>query len=380
MIRIVHVIADLSIGGAEMMLARIIGAMDRHAFETTVVTLTGDGPLRETIEGLGVPVRTLGMHRKFDAALALVALTRLLRHLRPHVIQTWMYHSDLLGGLAARGAGSVPVVWGVRQSAFRPQDLPLTTRWTLQACARLSWKLPTRIVCCSEAARRTHAAYGYSREKMVVIPNGFDLSTFKPDPEARSAVRQELGLPPGSPLIGLIARFHPQKDHQTFLRAAALLAARRPDVHFLLCGDGITWDNPALTAWIMAAGLRGRLHLLGPRRDVPRLSAALDVATSSSAYGEAFPNAVGEALACGVPCVVTDVGDSADVVGEAGRVVPPRDPAALARAWEELLALEESERCSLGLQGRARVQARFSLSQVAAEYERLYGGIVKRQA
>src|SRR3989304_9720276 len=118
---------------------------------------------------------------------------------------------------------------------------------------------------------------------MVVIPNGFDLSTFKPDPEARSAVRQELGLPPGSPLIGLIARFHPQKDHQTFLRAAALLAARRPDVHFLLCGDGITWDNPALTAWIMAAGLRGRLHLLGPRRDVPPLSAALDAATSSSA-------------------------------------------------------------------------------------------------
>ncbi len=378
MIKIVHLISDLDVGGAEMMLFRLVAAMNRGAFQTTIVTLRGDGPLRSNIESLRIPVRTLGVTRKLDAVLSLLPLTQLLRRWRAHIVQTWMYHSDLLGGIAARGAGSIPVVWGIRQSSFRPQDLQRTTLWTLKACARLSRALPARIICCSEAARRTHVALGYAAEKMVVIPNGFDLSAFRPDPFARASVREEFGVPPQTRLVGVIARFHPQKDHQTFLRAAARLATRRPDIHFLLCGDGIGWDNPALTSLVDIPTLRGRLHLLGPRRDVPRLMAALDVVTSSSAYGEAFPNVIGEALACGVPCVVTDVGDSAEVVGDAGRVVPPRDPVALARAWDEMLALSEEERRRLGLLGRARVEAQFSLPRVTAQYEQLYHGIAER--
>jgi len=213
---------------------------------------------------------------------------------------------------------------------------------------------------------------------MLVIPNGSDLSTFKPALEARRSVRRELGLREGIPLVGLVARFDLPKDHRTFVRAAALLHDRVPEANFVLCGDGITWENPQLTEWIDAAGIRSCCHLLGRRLDVPRLTAALDVASSSSAYSEAWPLVVGEAMACGVPCVVTDIGDSALIVGDTGRVVPPKDPEALAEAWYELLAVGPDVRARLGVAARRRIEERFSLTSAIAKYEELYEGIALR--
>jgi glycosyltransferase involved in cell wall biosynthesis len=206
---------------------------------------------------------------------------------------------------------------------------------------------------------------------MVVLPNGFDLDAFQPDPAARGSVRQELGISEETPLIGLVARFHPQKDHHNFMQAAAQLHARLPNVHFLLCGAGVTPENPALAQWVEEAGLRANVHLLGVRQDVPRLSAALDIATSSSS-GEGFPNVVGEAMACGVPCVVTDVGDAALIVGETGRVVPPHDAQALADAWHDLLNAGEDYRYELGMAARRRVQECFSMTTISRRYEQLY--------
>ena len=284
-----------------------------------------------------------------------------------------MYHSDLVGGLAALIGGG-RVIWGIRFSNFDPQTCSRATIWTARACAALSRWLPTRIVCCSEASRSVHAALGYRADKMVVIPNGFDLGIFRPDPAARAAVRAELAIPPEALLIGLVGRFDPQKDQRVFLQAAALLAEGHQDARFLLCGDDITAENSALMSWIDPA-IRQRCHLLGRRDDLPRLTAALDVATSSSAYGEAFSNAVGEAMACAVPCVVTDVGDSARIVGETGKVVPPRDARALATAWSELLAAGEPARRSLGLAARGRVEARYSLPAIVRRYEALYQAV-----
>ena len=210
---------------------------------------------------------------------------------------------------------------------------------------------------------------------MVVIPNGFDLAAFRPDPPARWSVRHELSIPAETPLIGLVGRFHPQKDHQTFVQAAAWLHTRLPETHFLLCGDGITWENPTLAAWIETAGLRPCFHLLGRRDDIPRLTAALDLASSSSAYGEGFSNVIGEAMACGVPCVVTDVGDAALLVGSTGRVVPPRTPQALAQEWYALLALEREGKEQLGRAARQRIEAHFSLPAIVARYEALYAAL-----
>ncbi|MGH7860054.1 MAG: glycosyltransferase, partial [Candidatus Binatia bacterium] len=264
-----------------------------------------------------------------------------------------------------------PVVWNLRHSDFDPSRRKRTFGWTVSACARLSRIVPARIVSCSEESLRVHAAIGYPAERMVVIPNGFDLDRFRPDPDARAALRREIGVPDAVPLVGLVGRYHAEKDHRTFFAAAARLYAARPDARFLLCGPKITWETPDLVAEITAAGLAERCILLGRRDDMARINAALDVACSSSAT-EGFPNVIGEAMACGVPCVATDVGDSARIVGDTGRIVPRRDPEALAAALREVLDLDPARRRQLGLAARRRVEERFSLSSVVARYEDLY--------
>ena len=376
--KVTHIITGLNTGGAETMLYRLLAYTDRAAFEPQVVSMTDIGPVGEKIRALGVPVRMLGMRRGVSNPLGVLRLARLLGSDPPHVVQTWMYQADLVGGLAARLAGGVPVAWGIHSTYLDPRSVTLIKLWTVRACARTSHRLPTRIVCCSEDTRKVHAELGYATEKMLVIPNGSDLVTFRPDPEARSSVRRELGVQEGTPLVALVARFDAPKDHRTFVRAAALLHARVPHVNFVLCGDDITWENPQLTGWIDAAGIRSHCHLLGRRTDVPRLTAALDIASSSSFYGEAWSLAVGEAMACGIPCVVTDIGDSALIVGDTGRVVPPKKPEALADAWHELLAMGRDERVGLGLAARRRMEEHFSFSSVVTKYEELYKELATR--
>jgi glycosyltransferase involved in cell wall biosynthesis len=205
-----------------------------------------------------------------------------------------------------------------------------------------------------------------------VIPNGFDLQAFKPDPAARQSVRAELEIPTDAPVIGLVGRFDPQKDHRNFVHAARELQRTWPDVHFVLCGDDITWENPKLRAWIEETGIRKQCRLIGRRHDMPRLTAAFDIAASSSSFGEGFPNVIGEAMACAVPCAVTDVGDSALIVGQTGRVVPAENPKELANAFQELVELGRDGRSRLGMAARCRVQEHFDLPDIVRQYQNLY--------
>jgi glycosyltransferase involved in cell wall biosynthesis len=371
-VRVAHVITGLQTGGAEVMLARLLAATDRDRFDSTVLALRGWGPIGDQIAALGVPVEALGLAPGLGAPAALAGLGQRLRRFRPDVVQTWLYHADLVGGLAGRLVAGAPVVWGLHSSNLEPGIVKPGTIRIAHACARLSGWLPAAIVCCSEATREAHARFGYRPDKLVVIPNGIDPAAFRPDPAARAAVRAELGLPADALVVGMIARFDPQKDHRTFVRAAAIAAAADPRLRFLLCGDRVSPDNAELWGWIEAAGIGDRVHLLGPRRDVARLAAALDLGTLSSAAVEALPLVIAETMACGVPCVVTDVGDSARLVGEAGLVVPPRDPEALAAGWVALLGLPEPERAALGAAARRRIEQHYSLAAAVARYEALY--------
>jgi glycosyltransferase involved in cell wall biosynthesis len=343
-VRVVHIISGLELGGAEMMLYQLLGGSDRERFQSEVVSMTEGGSVGERIGQLGIPVHALGMRRRLPTPWHLLPLIRVLRRARPDVIQTWMYHADLFGGVAARLAGRIPVVWGIHHTQLERES--------------------------SEATRRVHIQMGYAPDKMQVIPNGIDLDRFRPDPEARTSVRAELGLEPEAFLIGMVARFHPQKDHHTFVRAASLLADQ-PGVHFLLCGKGITGQNAELSGWIGGAGMGSRIHLLGLREDIPRVVAALDISTLSS-RSEAFPLVVGEAMASGVPCVVTDVGDLAEIVGTAGVVVPPRDPEALAEAWNTVIGAGPEGRARLGELARKRIAERYSLQAAVMRYQDLY--------
>jgi len=370
-IKVVHIINWLNYGGAEVMLCSLLARTDRERFESMVVALIDVLPLAERVEALGIPVRAMGMRRGVPDPRGVVRLARLLHRERPQVVQTWMDHSNLIGGVAARLAARAPVIWGVHQTNHIPQLTKRTTLMTVSACAQLSRRLPTRIVCCSESARAAYARQGFAAGRLTVIPNGFDTDVFRPDPAARRDVRQEIGLDPDATLIGLVARYDPFKDHANFLRAAAALKGRLPDVHFLLCGDRVDPGNETLASMVAALGLRSRCHLLGHRRDMPHLTASLDLTVQSS-ITEAFPLALGEALACGVPCVATDVGDSAAIIGESGRIVPPRDSEALAAACRELLELSPEARARMGQSGRLRIQERYELVSITRRFENLY--------
>jgi glycosyltransferase involved in cell wall biosynthesis len=281
-----------------------------------------------------------------------------------------MYHADLLGLVAGKLAGVPSVIWGIHSanetlSGWRP-----LTRWVVRTCALLS-RYPETILSVSESGKRAHAAMGYDTSRMVVVHNGYDLEVFKPAPEARAAVRRELGLSSDTLLVGLIARFHPAKDFRNFFKAASILLERHTGVHFLMAGTGVSTSNPELSRPIHELGLTGHLHLLGRRDDIPIVDASLDIGCISSAT-EAFPNSVAEAMACGVPCVVTDVGDAALIVGDTGRVVPPRNPEALARGLGDMMDLGPEGRKLLGERARQRVAEKFSLVKMIDAYEALY--------
>ena len=368
-VRVAHVITDLNVGGAELMLARLVAAMDPRIIESSVISLAPVGPVAESIRRAGVRVHEVGFDPGRLQPIKMARLVRLVRQTRPHVMQTWLYHADLAGLIAAALAHVPNVAWNVRCAELDSGDHPSSTFWLLRVLAKAS-RWPAAIVSNSVAGKRAHEQLGYTSRRWRIIPNGFDTDVFRPDAVAGIALRHELGTPVEALLVGLLARFHPMKDHTTFLRAAALVAAQMPDAHFVAAGRGVD-DNRVLRQLVRDLRLDHVVHLLPERRDPSAFLAALDVAVSSS-YGEAFPNVIGEAMACATPCVVTDVGDSAAIVDGGGVVVPPRDPDALAGGITRILKLEAETRTSLGYRGRERVIAEFSLRHVARQYEELY--------
>ena len=276
--KITHIITGLAADGAENALYHLLAALDRQEYQNDVISLTDRGPTAARIEALGVPVRALGMMRGVPNPLAIRRIAKILRRSRPQIVHTWMYHSNLLGGLAAQAAGGIPVIWGIHHSRVDAQDTKRITVWTVRACAWFSKQLPARIICCANSSESAHVQLGYDAKKMQVIYNGIDTELFRPNPEARVALRSRLGLPADALLIGMAGRLHRHKDHRTFLAAARLLREKFPDVHFVLCGEGLTPDNPklarrnrrgprgALPSYGRAAGDAGVLRGSGHRR------------------------------------------------------------------------------------------------------------------
>jgi glycosyltransferase involved in cell wall biosynthesis len=376
--RIAMIITGLGTGGAEMMLLRLLENIDRDRFHCHVFSLTSEGDIGPRIRSLNIPVEAIGMQGNSVDLRAVLNLSRKLRAARFELVHTWMYHSDLLGGIAGRLAGIRAVAWGVHNSTLDRRKTAIGTRLVVRLNALVSRWVPARILCCAEAARRIHVGLGYASSKFTVIPNGFDLSRFQPDAAARDSVRLELGIPIETKLVGVVGRFHPQKNHAGFLQAASLLHKQHPEAHFVLVGEGLNATNAELVAFASGHGIADRVHWMGRRDDIARLMSSLDVLVSSSSFGEAFPIVLGEAMACGVPCVTTDVGDSAEIVGATGFVVPPGDAQALASAVCNLLDLDEASRRSLGGLARGRVQQLFDIRRVAKQYEDFYTALLAR--
>ena len=370
MIRVVHLITGLEIGGAERVLANLVRRSDAARFEHRVVSMTDLGPVGVELCDAGFRVGALGMRRGRPSLSGFWKLVRLLRREKPHCLQCWMYHANLLGLMAARLAGVKQVIWGIHDAAQTLDRFSPLTRLVVRVGGWLS-RFSTVIIVCSRSGLESHQTLGYDAAKMVVIPNGYDLDVFKPDPEARLQVRRELGLRDDALLIGLMARVDPVKDHATFFRAAGILKRKRPQVYFVLAGSGISPDNGEILSMVQENALEGFVRLLGPRSDIRRLTAALDIASLSSS-SEAFPNVVGEAMACGVPCVVTDAGDARYLVGDTGITVSPRDPEAMAAGWRSLIEMGTEARRALGQKARERIEAKFHLATIVSAYESQY--------
>ena len=380
-LRVLHIITGLGQGGAESVLFRLAtypGADVEHV----VVSLTDEGLYGERLRAAGVAVHALGMKRGRVSLGGFMALRSLIASSRPDAVQTWMYHADLIGGLAARLAGVRAIAWGIRNSGEHLERSSRSARLVLRACALLSGRVPKAIVCAAQKSAERHADKGYDRERMVVIANGYDLSRFAPNDEARQRVRAQWGLPQDVPAIGCVARWDPLKDHANLLRAVAALVrdGRDAGLRCVLIGRGMDTANAELAALIDRLGLRDRLVLAGPSDDVPTAMNGLDLHVLSSC-AEGFPNVVAEAMACGVYCVVTDVGDAAYIVGDAGVVVPPEQSEALARGIETALREVASRgRARAGEAGRARVLENFDLARMVQSYVAVWRRISGVQA
>lgn len=371
-VRVVHLIPDLDTGGAEIMLARLVAAVDRSRIHSVVVSMTDVGQIGKQITGAGISVVALGMSRGRINVTAFGRLVRLLRRFKPDVLQTWLYHADVTGLIAAKCAGIRHVAWNIRCTEIDARDTSVLLRLVIRTAVWIS-RWPSIIVSNSEAGRAVHQRLGYATDRWTIIPNGLDTCQFKPSISARTGFRQELGLRDDVPLVGMLARFHPMKDHETFLRAADLVARRRKDVRFVLAGRGVG-SNEALIRVIDQLGLQGKVYLFDERQDVPHLLAALDVAVMSST-SEGFPTVVAEAMACGTPCVATDVGDARAIIADTGIVVPPRQPAAIANGIAQLIELDEASIESLRRSVRAAIVNRFAIARIANQYTELWSNL-----
>lgn len=368
--RVAHVVPALATGGAQMMLAKLL-ERGEDPTEQLVVALRPGGGLWGRVEATGARVAHLGLAAGQASPVALLRLAHLLRSWRPDLVHGWMYHGNLAAQLAAALVNwRLPVIWNIRHSLHDLAAEKPATRRVIRIGAPLSRRVGA-VVYNSAISARQHRAHGYAASAEV-IPNGFDVERFRPDARRRAKIRAELGLDETVILVGMIARDHPMKDHATLIEAIAAPTARGIGLQLVLAGEGVDASNQRLMALVHRMGIDRRVHLLGERADMPDLMAALDVAVLSSAWGEGFPNVLGEAMACAVPCVATDIGDCRTILAGHGSVVPARDPAALAAAIDGFAMLPAHRRAEVGAAARRRVVTEYSLSAIAERYGNLY--------
>ena len=374
-LKLVFVITGLGTGGAEMMLYKLLTRINRDRYAPIVISMISGGIFVERILALDIPVETLGMKPGRYNPIALLKLSQMLRSIKPDLIQGWMYHANLAALLANFLSNSqAPVFWSIHHSvdSLKAEKFALAT--TIKLTALLSDRVD-RVVFSAEKGQRQHLKLGYSPDNATAIVDNFDLAKYKPVSNPEFNLRSFLNLPEDTIIIGSVARYHPMKDHANLIDGAAILISNNPQVHFVLVGPNVDEQNPDLSAQIAQLGIGKQVHLLGERQDIPDLMTSFDIFTTSSAYGESFPNVLGEAMSCQIPCVATDIGDSRTIIGETGVVVPPKDPQALADAWHQLIVAGGEKRHELGRQARQRIETNFNLdgsNSFVRKYESIY--------
>ena len=372
-LRVLHIISSLGDGGAEGVLYRL--CCQSADAEHTVVSFLDEGKYGSMLEAMGHRVYCLRMTRGRVSLQSLIQLWRIIRNVRPDVVQTWMYHADLLGGVFAKLLGVPNIVWGIRQTDLKFGSSSWSTILIAYLNALLSKFIPNQIICCAENARKVHIGMGYSKNKCIVIPNGYDLNRFCFDDQKRGLVRSTLGIDESIHLIGMVARYDAQKDHLKLLESLAILKHKGREFRCVLIGQGLDSNNESMRFAIDKYELKKEVILLNHHANIPAVMSALDLHVLSSAFGEVFPNVIAEAMACTTPCVATDVGDTASIVGDTGWIVKPNDTSALAEAIDQ--ALNEIRNHSQKwhkrkLAARERISLSYELKKMSDAFERVW--------
>jgi glycosyltransferase involved in cell wall biosynthesis len=368
--KVLHIIVGLNVGGAEMMLKRLVEHDPFSSKNSEVISLTTLGDIGSGLRARGIQVHSLNMSSFWHAPLGLWRLIQLIRQFNPAIVQTWMYHADLLGGIAAWLAGRYPVVWNLRSNLIptNPFSIPF---WLIRLCAICSHVIPSRIICCASPAKNTHLEMGYPLDKITVIPNGYDFSLHEKDEVTRIAARTQLGLDDRDIVFGVVGRFDPLKDFETFISAAALVAVKCETAKFLMVGRDNHWQNSTLNNWIQKAGLADKFILVGQQVHVAYFLGAMDIFCLPS-RNEAFPNVLVEAMALGLPCVATQAGDAAEILGDSDFVVPIRTPSALAAALLQMFNLDAQDRRELGEKNANSVRIKYPIEHISFAYQKIY--------
>jgi glycosyltransferase involved in cell wall biosynthesis len=373
--KILHIITGLNNGGAEAVLFRIATHKNQNVTHS-VISLMDEGVYGEKLRDCGISVECLYLS-KTNFFMKFFGLIRKIKTIQPDVVQTWMYHADLFGGIAAKIATNSPIVWGIHHSNLDAKESKFLTILIARISAFISRFIPDAIISCSHRGAAIHQELGYQKDKFTVIPNGYDLSAFYPDPSARQRLRDEWGVGDSEFLIGLVGRWNAQKDHHNLIQAISLLKKKNILIRCVLVGPNITKETDVLVQMLRSHDLESEVMLLGPRGDIPDVMNALDMHVLPSAFGEAFPNVVCEAMACGTSCVVTDVGDAAFIVGDTGWVVPPKNPERLASAIEDAMEQIRGEAgTSLKARCRERVQNNFEIEKIIGRYNDVWKSVM----
>ena len=353
------------------MLKRLIESDLASIPNLEVVSLMSLGVIGELLCKQGVKVHALSLSSTgYNLPIVFWRLIKIIRQFKPDIVQTWMYHADFFGGLASRLAGCKKVVWGVRSTAI-PQGALSVTYWLIRLCAICSHIIPHHIICCANSAKKAHIKLGYASNKITVIVNGYDFSVFDEHLHSRAKARFKLGFDDDEIVIGAVGRFDPLKDFHNFITAASNVSVKRDNVKFLIVGNNIEWSNARLRKWIESYGLTNKFHLIGLQQNIPFFLSAMDVFCLSS-VNEAFPNVVVEAMAMGLPCVVTQAGDAPDILGMTDFVVPVKDPISLSAALLRMCDLSPEVRVGLGKKGSKKVRSEYDIESIRQQYERIW--------
>lgn len=367
--KIVHIIIGLNVGGAELMLKRLVlYSQQKGKFSHEVISLTDLGVIGKDLTESGIRVYTLNMRSALSIFSIYFSLKKLLKKIKPDVVQTWMYHSDLIGGLAAKNVGVNNIIWGIRNTSL-DSNSGIIKKAIRKACALLSDQIPQTIICVASKAKTLHGNIGYCEEKMLVIPNGFNINRFNVDNELRYRYRDKLKIQHDKLVIGNIGRFTPAKNQVNFIKACLLLLEKGYDFDIIMAGRDISLNNIEIRKLI---GDNENFKLVGEIDQPEEFYNAIDVFCLSS-ITEGFPNVLGEAMATKRICLTTDAGDAKEILGNCGYHINGFTFNEIAKSIEiNILSKEHYNLKTIGERARLEVVKKYSLEKIVSDFENLY--------